>query len=524
MLAKNEILQNRYKITRRLGQGGMGAVYEAKDDKRFGKAIALKEILIDADETNPQRQKFLKRAFESEAKILTSLEHECFPQVIDYFVESERQFLVMELVQGENLSKLLENRQTPFSTDEVLNWAEQLLDALDYLHTLPRPVFHRDIKPQNLKLTRRGRIKLLDFGIAKASDVGNGLTLTNQTFIAATLHYSPLEQILKAVDANYREFLLQKFGEKFVKVLVNRTDARSDIYALGATVYHLLTNTLPVDSLKRALKVFDGETDPLPNPQELNPLIPAAISEWILRAMEIENGERFANANEMLAALTDVLDAEKFRREREILREEYLRLEAEKRKLSFFGEVENLGDTEESLNSEDAHLFDGEEVENFIEQTFSKNNSLTATSYIVGTNPEPQAEIDTFPMIESDDVSQTAKKLSFIAAFGAIFVLAFAAFGAIFAASFLETNGEKPEIGAVAIIPEDVVPPVEKNIEISEEQPIVPKSDTKPEKTQIVKKNTPTPTPIPAQTPKKDKPKQQKPPKSVTVDDIINDN
>ena len=111
MLAINEVLQNRYRIVRQLGQGGMGAVYEAEDNKRFGKAIALKEILISSNgQLNSKQREFFSRAFEREARILAGLEHEAFPQVIDYFVEAKRQFLVMELVQGKKIFFLRSNR------------------------------------------------------------------------------------------------------------------------------------------------------------------------------------------------------------------------------------------------------------------------------------------------------------------------------------------------------------------------------------------------------------------------------
>lgn len=337
MLAINEILQNRYRIISQLGQDGMGAVYEAEDNKRFGKRIALKEILISAKENlDTKQQKLLRLAFECETKILAALEHEAFPQVIDYFVEAERQFLVMELVQGEDLRKLLERHRKPFAVEDVLLWIEQLLDALDYLHTLEQPVYHRDIKPQNLKLTPRGRVKLLDFGIAKGADAGSGLTFTNQTFVAATLHYSPLEQIIKAIDPTYREFLQQKFGAKITGALAGKTDDRSDIYALGATAYHFLTNTLPVDSLKRSMDLFAGKPDPLPNPRKLNHHLPPAISDWILKAMEIERENRFATAKQMQEALRKIIEAQRkleeepLEREREMLREERKRIEAER--------------------------------------------------------------------------------------------------------------------------------------------------------------------------------------------------
>ena len=333
MSAKNEILHDRYRIIGQIGHGGMGTVYEAEDKKRFGKSIALKEILISTDEEPDfKQQNLLKQAFEREAKILAGLEHEAFPQVIDYFVEAERQFLVMELIQGENLSKLLEKRRKPFPTTEVLDWAEQLLDALDYLHTLEKPVYHRDIKPQNLKLTSRGRIKLLDFGIAKGADANIGLTINNQTFIAATLHYSPLEQIIKAIDPNYREFLEQKFGEKVTNALASKTDNRSDIYALGATIYHLLTNALPIDSLKRSFELYSGKSDPLTDPQQLNPQIPALVSNWILKAMQLEMKDRFADAVEMRRSLREIIETER-RNDNEELNREVWNHELEKLKL-----------------------------------------------------------------------------------------------------------------------------------------------------------------------------------------------
>jgi serine/threonine protein kinase len=305
MLAINQILQERYRIVRQLGHGGMGAVYEAIDE-RFGTPVALKEILIELSNSASEKPKDLKmEAFEREAKSLAQARHEAIPYVRDYFSELNRQFLVMELVEGDDLAELLEKRGKPFPFEDIIHWADQLLDALDYLHNLKPPIIHRDIKPQNLKLSFRRKIKLLDFGIAKSGDRTS--TINNKTFVGATLNYSPIEQILRVINPTFREFIILKHKEEAEKILNQDTDSRCDIYALGATFYHLLTNRLPIDSTKRTLEIWEGKADPLPNPSELNPGIPLSISGCLLKAMEVERGNRFSSAIEMQTALQTLM-------------------------------------------------------------------------------------------------------------------------------------------------------------------------------------------------------------------------
>ncbi len=305
MLAVSQVLQNRYRIVRRLGHGGMGAVYEAIDE-RFGEPIALKEIVVES--TNEQQKVLIVNAFEREAKSLAKARHEAIPYVRDYFFEFDRQFLVMELVEGDDLGRMLENRKSPFPLEDVLRWIDQLLDALDYLHNLKPQIIHRDIKPQNLKLSFRRKIKLLDFGIAKSGDKTS--TITNQTFVGATLDYSPIEQILRVIDATFREFIILKHKEKAENVLSQYTDVRCDIYALGATFYHLLTNHLPEDATRRTLAIWEGKEDPLPNPSQLNPKIPSSISACLLKAMGIERENRYSSAIEMQEALQKAIAEE----------------------------------------------------------------------------------------------------------------------------------------------------------------------------------------------------------------------
>jgi serine/threonine protein kinase len=307
MLRIDQVLNQRYKIVRQLGHGGMGAVYEAIDE-RFGEPIALKEIVFASSSEN--QRDLVTKAFEREAKALAKAQHEVIPYVRDYFSEVDRQFLVMELVEGDDLGELLAKRQSPFPLLDCLKWLDQLLDALDYLHTLERPIIHRDIKPQNLKLNRRGKIKLLDFGIAKSTD-SSASTLSDQTFVGATLDYSPIEQILRAMDPTFREYILLKHRENAEQILRQNTDARCDLYSLGATFYHLLTKQPPEDAVKRTLDVWEDRPDPIVNPSALNPTVPLGISTCLLKAMAIEREARFASAFEMLKSLQDAIAQDK---------------------------------------------------------------------------------------------------------------------------------------------------------------------------------------------------------------------
>jgi len=160
MLEPDTLLQARYLIVQRIGEGGMGAVYLARN-QRLRSTVAIKETSV----SDPS----LLRAFEHEAHLLASLRHPALPKVIDHFVENNGQFLVMEFIPGEDFAETLERIGHAFSPTQVLLWADQLLDALDYLHSNQPPIIHRDIKPQNLKKTDRGQVILLDFGLAKGT-------------------------------------------------------------------------------------------------------------------------------------------------------------------------------------------------------------------------------------------------------------------------------------------------------------------------------------------------------------------
>ncbi len=186
MLANNIFLQNRYRIVRQFGQGGMGTVYEAIDE-RLDTTVALKECHF-TDER-------LRKQFEREARLLAKLRHPAMTRVIDHFSEGDGQFLVMDFIVGEDLWGMLQRNNGAFPSTEVLKWADQLLDALDYIHTQEPSIIHRDIKPQNLKLTAKGQIILLDFGLAKGYAGQISRVTTSGSIFGYTPNYAPLEQI-----------------------------------------------------------------------------------------------------------------------------------------------------------------------------------------------------------------------------------------------------------------------------------------------------------------------------------------
>ncbi|MDI1241530.1 MAG: protein kinase [bacterium] len=274
-LAQNTLIQNRYLIVQLIGKGGMGEVYLAVD-QRLGSAIALKRCFFAGDEN-------LGGAFEREARVLARLRHPVLPKVSDHFGEGDEQFLVMEHISGDDLSKRIEANGKPFPLSWVMFWADQLLDALSYLHSHEPPIIHRDIKPQNLKLTDENHIVLLDFGLSKTStgltNLSSGTGSTGSV-VGYTPHYAPMEQI-------------RGIG----------TSSRSDLYSLSATLYQLMTNMIPADALTRADGLLNGSPDPIKAPTLLNPEVPPAVSEVILHGMEVSQEKRFSNAREMQKAL-----------------------------------------------------------------------------------------------------------------------------------------------------------------------------------------------------------------------------
>lgn len=265
-LKAGEVLRNRYKIHRIIGQGGVGCIYLADDLRLEGRLCALKEVENDRS-LPPELLKEAREQFLREATVLARLDHPNLPKVSDFFSVGNRDYLVMDFIPGKDLRTLMNEAKqanTFLPENDVLNWAGQLCDALSYLHNQEPPIVHRDIKPSNLKLTPSGFIKLVDFGLVKVLAPGE-VTITILQGQGTAL-YTPLEQY--GGDSGH-------------------TDLRSDIYAFGATLYHLLTNKPPVNARERFLN-----PDSLVPPSQINPDISPRTERAILWAMNLHPDER----------------------------------------------------------------------------------------------------------------------------------------------------------------------------------------------------------------------------------------
>lgn len=303
MLARDTLLDNRYRVIELLGTGAMGSVYLALDE-RLSSNVALKGTIFKQFRFEPDAEAELRRAFEREAKLLANLQHETIPRVIDYFFYEDEQYLVMEYITGEDLyeqTEKMRRRDKKFDVVTVSDWTFQLLDALHYLHTQPEPVIHKDIKLSNLKITERGRVKLLDFGISKGY-AGEMTKVDAGSLQMGTEEYAPLEQFLKfpsKAAETLRQALSIRHSAKVEAILRQNTDARSDLYSLAVTVYRLLTARPPADYLPRALAVWEGGEDPLVPIHTLNRDVPVEVSDALMHALALEKDARPASAADM---------------------------------------------------------------------------------------------------------------------------------------------------------------------------------------------------------------------------------
>lgn len=264
-LAKGELLQDRYEIQEIVGMGGMGAVYRARDRNfKAIRLVAIKEMISQVPD--PLVRKNIFQIFEREANILATLRHPAIPRIYDFFTVKERAYLVLEFVHGTNLEHLLAEAKAFFPEEQLISWAIELCDVMDYLHShKPEPIVFRDIKPSNIMNTLQNHIVLVDFGIAKVFEAGQKNTMVG------TQGYSPPDQ--------YR-------GEATPKV---------DIYALGATMHHLLTLRDP-----QLEAPFSFAERPI---AEINPDVSKEFAAVVERALEYKPEDRYDSSAEMREAL-----------------------------------------------------------------------------------------------------------------------------------------------------------------------------------------------------------------------------
>ncbi|MGD8466041.1 MAG: serine/threonine-protein kinase [Anaerolineae bacterium] len=275
-LQPGTVFRERYEILSVIGQGGMGAVYKAADQRLPGRVCAIKEVWPPPGST-PELLAQTREQFLREASTLARLDHPNLPKVSDYFAmdpsgdgdrDTPRDYLVMDYVPGEDLQRRVQHqrRQGQFLDErDVLHWMSQLCEALTYLHNQNPPVLHRDVKPANVKLTPDGRIKLVDFGLVKPLDPEDPKTVTGMRGIGS-LPYTPIEQYA---------------GE------LGHTSVRSDLYSLAATTYHLLTGRPPTSAQDRFL-----EPGSLVPPREINPAISPGVELAVLAALALHPKER----------------------------------------------------------------------------------------------------------------------------------------------------------------------------------------------------------------------------------------
>jgi serine/threonine-protein kinase len=298
MLTNGKRLDGRYDIREQIGGGGFGAVFLAEDTRFSGKnLVAIKQIL----QNNPQ----IAKSFRREADLLYNLSHTNLPKVTNCFQEDNANYIVMDYISGEDLAQnLIKGKR--FSVEEVVNIADKVLDALEYLHSVT--IFHRDIKPHNIKIDETGKIYLLDFGTAKGTFDETTLTQNvGQSITGFTPFYAPLEQVLR-VDPNSFLLLQSTDSPLLNDFLEKKTDERSDIYSLGATLYHLLTRLSPEKATAtfRAFSVWTGKPDPLQNIRELNGEVSAEFANVIYRSLELDPENRFQTAAEFRNALKNM--------------------------------------------------------------------------------------------------------------------------------------------------------------------------------------------------------------------------
>ncbi len=288
------ILDGKFKIVQVLGEGGMGTVYKVEQVGKPGYFRAVKELLISPSTPADERKSAIER-FDKEIDLLFNLKHPRIPSLILSFQERGNYYFVMEFVPGRSLEKILEDSNAPLDEDQVINWMIQVCEALSYIHSRTPPIILRDLKPGNIMVTPDGNVQLIDFGIARKFDPNKRTNTEN----LGTISYASPEH-LGSITAPGQKRSAQNPGK------LVQTDARSDIYSLGATMYHLLTNHEP-DPIQTPPSGSILAKNPRLRAVQIGNRVVCPVEQVIIKAMQQEPAKRFQSAEAMRVALQHCL-------------------------------------------------------------------------------------------------------------------------------------------------------------------------------------------------------------------------
>jgi serine/threonine protein kinase/tetratricopeptide (TPR) repeat protein len=288
------ILDGKFKIVQVLGEGGMGTVYKVEQVGKPGYFRAVKELLINPNTTEEERKAAIER-FDKEIDLLFNLKHPRIPSLILSFQERGNYYFVMEFVPGRTLEKLLEDSRGPLDEEQVIKWMMQVCEALSYIHSRTPPIVLRDLKPGNIMVAPDGNVQLIDFGIARRFDPNKRTNTEN----LGTISYASPEH-LGSITAPGQKRSAQNPGK------LVQTDARSDIYSLGATMYHLLTNQEP-EPIQTPPSGSILAKNPRLRTVQVGTRVVCPVEQVIIKAMQQEPANRFQSADAMRMALQHCL-------------------------------------------------------------------------------------------------------------------------------------------------------------------------------------------------------------------------
>src|SRR5256884_6828460 len=287
-------LDGKFKIVQVLGEGGMGTVYKVEQVGKPGYFRAVKELIISPNTPADELKSAIER-FDKEIDLLFNLKHPLIPSLILSFQERGNYYFVMEFVPGLNLEKILEDSNAPLEEDQVINWMMQVCEALSYIHTRTPPIILRDLKPGNIMITPDDNVQLIDFGIARKFDPNKRTNTEN----LGTISYASPEHLGSITAPGQKRSALNP--GKLVQ-----TDARSDIYSLGATMYHLLTNHEP-DPIQTPPAGSILAKNPRLRTVQIGGRVVCPADQVIIKAMQQDPAQRFQSADAMRVALQHCL-------------------------------------------------------------------------------------------------------------------------------------------------------------------------------------------------------------------------